>query len=359
MSMPRSQDANPWMKMDSPTELLTQVLMSLDHLSEYAVNMMTGMDLLTLSEQIQANFLPILNALLTKGERTPNKELATTLVLRYLIRFFLMTEKNHALLARIVQCLAQEKPLDPENSNVFVILFPSILQVMKNHSIEWSKTSVEELEKLFKDISGGFPTSVPTSDMRQLKEWLSFFAETSTGSPSARSSGTKKRKRGQDTSTSTTRASSPDPTADAGPSRKRSSRESETSSGDDTSNEELDDEYFTATASQKPIGVTGCNITCEHQGKYYTWKSEKCPKWKSYIDLKVYPDVKALKKCTDVSKQWQCATYRAKICLGNPLTPDLTRRTAAALKELKSCLLESAQNFPGVVKDCKEKSNRT
>lgn len=117
---------------------------------------------------------------------------------------------------------------------------------------------------------------------------------------------------------------------------------------DESDGEELDLDQFTQKISTRNTGPSGCNISLLKNGARYTLKSPKFRVWKSYIDVKIYGDMRALKREKDPMKHWQQADLRAKICLGNPMHPNLWRRTKAALKELRAVIVENAKLMPAV-----------
>lgn len=166
-----------------------------------------------------------------------------------------------------------------------------------------------------------------------------------------------------------TPADSEDHTADASGSKSRSIQHGtkpknqkmnptetiEETDSDESSSDELDLAKFTRSISTKPTGPAGCNIFLKTRGGSCTLKSPKFRTWKKYIDVKIYDECKDLRKEKDAMKHWKLASMRAKICLGNPLNPDLWKRTKRTLKDLKKIIVENANEMPGVELEHQEK----
>lgn len=123
----------------------------------------------------------------------------------------------------------------------------------------------------------------------------------------------------------------------------------------DFSNVAASSGLFTAQTSLTPIALAGCNISADHLDKCFTSKLEKCHSWAKYIDIKVYSDVGSLLKCTDASKSWRLADYRAKVVLGNPMHPALTRETLECLANLQRLLVLNGKAM-GAKEECRDKN---
>lgn len=158
----------------------------------------------------------------------------------------------------------------------------------------------------------------------------------------------------RDTSTSTMLAPSQALTADA-PGSIESPASSETEEipkMEEESDEELkldlDEKSFTAKKSRQYTGETFCSISHKQGEKYYTWKSEARPTYQKLIDIRVYEDLKKLKKESNPKNIWRHATFRAKLAIGNPSNPKQGKETKALLKNLIQQIVKEAKEFPKV-----------
>lgn len=280
---------------------------------------------------------------------------------RIIAEHLLMPANKLALVSNYIASNASARnkvPLDQVEIPLYHLYW--IIQLNKKALQKGShENSMQLVENAFLDIFDGYQTSFQLAALVKFATWLTSFPDkhclnawSVTPSPGP-SSGIPKKVSKKDTRTSTTPAPSQNPPANASGSTKDSTLlDGETppaSEDDDTdSNDDLDEEYFTAKPLQKTTGLTGCNISVHRQGKSYNWRSEKFPMWRKHIDIKVYDDLKALKKAPDSLAAWKCATYRAKLTVGNPVTVPQTRRVLRALKELQEAILENAKLFPGV-----------
>lgn len=246
-----------------------------------------------------------------------------------------------------------------EIKNDFVRTWTNVFTaVWKN----WRENSTEKFEAIVKAATVGCHMSFPMSILTSLQKWSTLPNLPDPDSviiDSLELSGTQIAL--EDMSTSTTSVTTNKAivgvkrSKQSEPSFKKTKPEEEEEVLIVSSSEEEDNELYTAPASQKKQFSIGCNITSNHQGKCYTWKSSRYIPARAFIDLKIYKDVHALKKEKDPLKAWRLADFRCKSLVMNPMNPRQSNKTYRALKELKRCLLEEAEQYPEVEKECQEK----
>lgn len=226
----------------------------------------------------------------------------------------------------------------------------------------WRENSTEKFGDLLKTATDGCPTSFPMSILHSLQRWSTLQELPDPDSvtlDSWESFGTQILQ--EDISTSTTSATTNKATVGAKRSKslEQSSKKTKPEEDEvvliDSSSEEEDNELYTAQESQKKQFSIGCNITSRRHGKSYTWKSSRYLPGRAFIDLKIYKDLRALKAEKDPMNAWRLADFRCKSIVMNPMNPRQANKTYAALKELKKCLLEEAEQYPDVEKGCQGK----
>lgn len=224
------------------------------------------------------------------------------------------------------------------------------LQTLKDSRgklVDWQLNWNNQCEQLLTSHIDGLPTYISAAIIRKHLTLLDDFP---LGKPVRKrvreepqpSCTTALKKKKTATTTSITPVNTKEVTADAD------------GSTDTDSSDGLVETYCTAETSTKTTSSVGCAITLKKEDVSYTWKSTKFPIWKRYVHFDVFPDMKAMKK-THPMQQWKLAKFRSKIAVGNPLYPDLWRRTKAAIKEMEIVLLENAKVHPQVVTDRVEK----
>lgn len=206
--------------------------------------------------------------------------------------------------------------------------------LIRQEGIMSAEISQEELVSFLETIQVKNPGCFQTSFPRFLLSRLSHFWDKfkSAEQDSMASPFTKKRKI-QDTSTSTIAVPTQAASVDV--------QDSE----DCDSSDDLDESFFTALPSQKTSGITGCNISVQRTDGSYTWRSDKLMLLAKYIDLKIYPDVKKIRKCSSLDA-WREANFRAKICIAAK-----DKEVNECLSKLKHLLLQRAAVYPAVLAD--------
>lgn len=217
------------------------------------------------------------------------------------------------------------------------------------------ETSFDYYSRLLQNIQTFTSSETLFSEQHILKalSWLEMCAEVTPpqeekeSTDSSPSSGTPNKKRKvvikEGTSTSTTPASTINQSAPV------------LSSEDSSSSDDYLDLLAQSTSSQKKISTPGLNIFCRHQGKSFTFKSDKFPSSEMYINFSYCTNPSEVREKGPMD-QWKAMDYRAKVCVGrNTINSQRKYKEINALcLRLRKLLQSEAKDFPGLEVKCQD-----
>lgn len=310
---------------------------------------------------IRAKVINLLEDFLPPSESKSATPEVSPRLQRVILQTFLLQNPREDQLATLHQMLYDGlrnqfwNTEDPVLYNLLLCLLAAL------QSVPFHDVSPTIVKKICVQATDGYQTSIPIVHVQSVIDWYKEYRpfdviELPGESLLSTIENPPKRKPIRDTFISTTPVSSMPAIADVKESEQRSSKRKKDESEvevvtSDDSDVEIEDGEFTLKTFAGNTGVTGCNITLNKGDKSYTWKSTKCPTYKRYLDIKLYNDVRALKKEKDGSQHWRLAQFRAKIALGNPMKPEQWKRTKEALTNLVNVIQEHADQIPGVKKE--------
>jgi len=237
------------------------------------------------------------------------------------------------------------------------------LALTVKNSVPWRSSSQEQFNKVIGDALDGLVMCVPTSHLKDVKNWLTPPKDGPTKRKAlSPSSGTQKdpmfdisddemeekspatqttltpssKKRKLDMRMSTTAAGRITTTADVD-----SSKDSDVSLDED-------DELLMDVKSKDTKSGTGCSISLVRQGDLYVFKSEKTPTRKRLIKFEIYEDPRAFFRA-DSKSRWKLASFRGTMLLGDPkIKDDAKDPSMNAINRMRHHLLQEAKKFPSV-----------